>query len=68
MGLYGGNDTENVYVSSDVSDIPLSLAFHSEDFLKKSITEYFGIISFEKINIDDKKDFDVFYSSVLRKL
>lgn len=67
-GLYGGNDTEKELVSDDVSDVPLSLAFHSEDMLKSTLGKYFEIISFEHLDIDHRlNDFRDFYSFVLRK-
>jgi len=72
MGLYGGNntDTEKELVINDVTDIPLPIAFHSEDYLKSILEKYFKIINFKIIDIDNKKDLDfvIFYSIILRKI
>jgi cyclopropane fatty-acyl-phospholipid synthase-like methyltransferase len=68
MGLYGGKDAEKEMVFSDVPDIPLFFAFHSEDYLKLMIEEYFEIICFENIHINNHiRGFETFYSYVLRK-
>ena len=68
MGLYGGNDIEKEMVFSDVSDVPLFFTFHSEDYLKFTLKEYFEIIGFEDINIEHHvRGFETFYSIVLRK-
>lgn len=67
IGLYGGNDTVTEMVFGDVSDVPLFLAFHSEHYLKSILRNTFEVISFEHISIDNRIDFDTFYSIVLRK-
>jgi len=68
MGLYGGDDIEKELVFSDVSDVPLFLIFHSKDCLKSAFREYFEIVSFECIYLENKENFNNFYSFVLRKI
>ena len=67
MGLYGGTDTENEFVNSEVSDVPRFFAFHSASYLKSILTEYFDVISFETIDIGINREKDIFHSIVLRK-
>ena len=67
MGLYGGQDTEDEFVKSEVSDAPRFFAFHSEDYLKATLTNYFEILDFEKLDIGADGKIDFFHSVTMRK-
>ncbi|MDR2571421.1 MAG: class I SAM-dependent methyltransferase [Oscillospiraceae bacterium] len=68
MGLYGGQDTEDEFVKSDVSDVPRFFAFHSEDYLKTTLTNYFEILDYEKLDIGAYGKIDFFHSITMRKI
>ena len=67
MGLYGGEDTENELVKSEISDSPRFFAYHSEKYLKTVLSELFQIRSFETINVERNKDIFLFHSIILQK-
>jgi len=66
MGLYGGQDTENEFVKSEVSDVPRFFAMHSESYLKATLKNYFEILDFETIEIGADRN-DIFHSITMRK-
>jgi cyclopropane fatty-acyl-phospholipid synthase-like methyltransferase len=65
MGVYGGEDTENEFVNSEVSDAPRLFSFHSERYLKTTLENFFQIINFESFDIGTGTD--IFHSIILRK-
>jgi Methylase involved in ubiquinone/menaquinone biosynthesis len=65
MGLYGGEDTENEFIKSDVSDAPRLFSFHSANYLKTTLEIYFNIVNFESFDIGTGTD--IFHSIILRK-
>ena len=67
MGLYGGQDIEKEVAETDVSDAPRFFAFHSENYLKKILADYFQIINFEVIDVV-KGAIDIFHSVTMRKI
>ena len=66
MGLYGGQDTENEFVKSEVSDAPRFFAMHSERYLKTALENYFEILDFETLVIGADRS-DIFHSITMRK-
>ena len=68
MGLYGGKDTEKEIVKIEVSDVPRFFAFHSEDYLKDTLKDYFKIINFETLDVEINAKMDIFHSITLRKI
>ena len=67
MGVYGGNDTEEEFTNSEVSDIPRFYAFHSEDFLKTILEKHFHIVNFTSFNIGGESEIDTFHSIIMEK-
>jgi len=67
IGVYGGEDTENEFVKSEVSDVPRFFVFHSESYLKTTLEDYFQILNFETLNISTGTEVDVFHSIIMRK-
>jgi cyclopropane fatty-acyl-phospholipid synthase-like methyltransferase len=65
MGLYGGEDTENEFINSDVSDTPRFFSFYSASQLKTTLEDFFHIIHFESFDIGTGKD--IFHSIIMRK-
>ena len=66
MGLYGGQDTENEYVVSEVSDAPRYYALHSKSYLQAMLRNYFEILDFETLHIGGGKVGDIFHSITMR--
>ena len=67
MGLYGGDDTENDFVRSDVSDAPRRFAFYSAEHLKNVLPKYFSVVRFETISVADADEEATFHSVILSK-
>ena len=67
MGLYGGQDTENEFVKSDVSDFPRFFALHSDTYLKSVLGSCFHILDFQTIDIKTGTQPDIFHSIIMRK-
>jgi len=67
MGLYGGRDTENEFVRSEVSDAPRLFALHSEDYLKATLENKFDILNFETIDVGISTEIEGFHSITMRK-
>jgi len=67
MGLYGGRDTENEFVRSEVSDVPRLFALHSEDYLKPTLENKFDILNFETIDVGISTEIEGFHSITMRK-
>jgi SAM-dependent methyltransferase len=65
LGLYGGEDTENESIKSEVSDVPRFFAFHSENYLKTTLGKVFEILQFDSFDIGS--DSDIFHSIIMRK-
>lgn len=65
MGVYGGEDTENEFVKSDVSDVPRFFSFHSANYLKSTLENIFCILNFESFDIGTGTD--IFHSVIMRK-
>ena len=65
MGVYGGEDTENEFIKSDVSDAPRLFSFHSANYLKPTLENFFHIVSFESFDIGTGTD--IFHSIIMRK-
>lgn len=65
LGLYGGEDTENEFVKSEVSDVPRFFAFHSENYLKTTLEKVFEILQFDSFHIGTGTD--IFHSIIMRK-
>jgi len=72
MGLYGGQDTENEFVKSEVSDAPRFFALHSDTYLKTTLGNYFEILDFETLDIGSgtgvNTAVDIFHSVTMRKI
>jgi cyclopropane fatty-acyl-phospholipid synthase-like methyltransferase len=67
MGLYGGKDTENEFVKSEISDAPRFFALHSANYLKTTLEKYFEILDFETLDVGRGVDLDIFHSITMRK-
>jgi len=67
MGLYGGQDTENEFVKSDVSDAPRLFAFYSVSFLRAALSNYFNLLVFETLDIGAGAEAGIFHSVTMRK-
>jgi cyclopropane fatty-acyl-phospholipid synthase-like methyltransferase len=71
MGLYGGQDTENEFIKSEVSDAPRFFAFHSDNYLKATLENYFELLDFETLDIGSGEGVntavDIFHSVTMRK-
>lgn len=65
MGVYGGEDTENEFIKSDVSDVPRLFSFHSANSLKTTLENFFQILNFESFDIGTGTD--IFHSIIMRK-
>ncbi|MCL2399999.1 MAG: class I SAM-dependent methyltransferase [Defluviitaleaceae bacterium] len=67
MGLYGGQDAENEFVKSEVSDAPRFFSFHSDSYLKTTLENHFDILDFETIDVSTGSEIDIFHSIIMRK-
>ena len=67
MGLYGGEDTENEIVISEISDAPRFFAFHSERYLRDTLSGSFDILDFETLEIGQDNRSAAFHSIIARK-
>lgn len=65
MGVYGGDDTEETYVKSEVSDSPRFFALHSKNYLVEILSKVFEIVEFNSFEIGNSTD--IFHSIILRK-
>ena len=67
MGVYGGEDFEDEYIKSEVSDVPRFFSYHSENSLKSILENFFDIISFEQFEVGKDNKNDIFQSITMRK-
>ena len=55
LGVYGGNDFEGIW-SQDTYSPKRFFSFHTDDQLKKIVTEFFEILDFKTIQLDDETE------------
>jgi len=63
MGVYGGEDSEGIW-DEDIYTPHRFFSFHTDESIKKYVTKYFELISFERIETGGKY---YFQSIILRK-